>query len=280
MGGARASTARGSTIRCRLPPGFEALEAAGARALRAAGSSAAISRSAWSLRRTAGAESDRASTRRRSSSSSAIAGTAARKARRRAAAHRRPAGAARRPRGRSSPRTTRQAGGARQGAARRLAGRACRSCAPCARPKERSCARIVSAHQLDRIEGLAVAARDSPARSAEAIRARLAEQVAAAARNQRQPSIRDRLHQEAVLLATRADIQEEIDRLFAHVEAARALARQPRNRSDASSISSPRSSIARPIRCAPRRSDRTLTAIGLDLKTVIDQMREQVQNIE
>ncbi|MGE3876439.1 MAG: YicC/YloC family endoribonuclease [Parvibaculaceae bacterium] len=131
---------------------------------------------------------------------------------------------------------------------------------------------------LDRIEKLVIAARDNPARSVEAIRARLAEQVA----RLMETSVsfdRDRLHQEAVLLATRADIAEEIDRLFAHIGAARKLIQsdQPAGR-QLDFLSQEFNREANTL-CS-KAADRSLTAIGLELKTVIDQMREQVQNIE
>jgi uncharacterized protein (TIGR00255 family) len=136
----------------------------------------------------------------------------------------------------------------------------------------------VITRQLDRIEELTIAARDNPARTPEAILKRLSEQVSRlmAANTSFDP---DRLHQEAVLLATRADIQEEIDRLFAHIEAARKLleSSEPTGRSFdflAQEFNREANTL-----CS-KASDRTLTQIGLDLKTVIDQMREQVQNIE
>jgi uncharacterized protein (TIGR00255 family) len=87
------------------------------------------------------------------------------------------------------------------------------------------------------------------------------------------------LHQELALLAVKADITEEIDRLKAHVNATRALldAQGPVGRKldflmqefnrEANTLCSKAGSTA-------------LTAIGLDLKAVIDQMREQVQNVE
>jgi uncharacterized protein (TIGR00255 family) len=131
---------------------------------------------------------------------------------------------------------------------------------------------------LDRIEKLVIAARDNPARSVEAIRARLAEQVArlmeaSASFDQ------DRLYQEAVLLATRADVAEEIDRLLAHIGAARKLilSDEPAGR-QLDFLSQEFNREANTL-CS-KASDRSLTAIGLELKTVIDQMREQVQNIE
>ena len=132
--------------------------------------------------------------------------------------------------------------------------------------------------QLSRIAALAIAARDNPARSVEAIKARLAEQVARLMDTGAEFD-RDRLHQEAMLIATRADIQEELDRLFSHVEAAQALL------GSGEAIGRKFDFLAQEFNreantlCA-KAIDRTLTAIGLDLKTVIDQMREQVQNIE
>ena len=88
-----------------------------------------------------------------------------------------------------------------------------------------------------------------------------------------------RLAQELALIAVKTDVTEEIDRLRAHIGAARDLVAtdgpvgrkldflmQEFNR-EANTLCSKAQSAA-------------LTAIGLDLKTVIDQMREQVQNIE
>jgi uncharacterized protein (TIGR00255 family) len=131
---------------------------------------------------------------------------------------------------------------------------------------------------LDRIEKLVIAARDNPARSVEAIRARLVEQVARLMESNATFD-RDRLHQEAVLLATRADIAEEIDRLFAHIGAARKLIQsdQPAGR-QLDFLSQEFNREANTL-CS-KAADRSLTAVGLELKTVIDQMREQVQNIE
>ncbi|HTN97085.1 MAG TPA: DUF1732 domain-containing protein, partial [Nordella sp.] len=132
--------------------------------------------------------------------------------------------------------------------------------------------------QLDRIEKLVVAARDNPARSVEAIRARLAEQVSRLMEVNASFD-RDRLHQEAVLLATRADIVEEIDRLVAHIDAARALLRSSEPAGRQLDFLAQEFNREANTLCS-KASDRTLTATGLELKTVIDQMREQVQNIE
>jgi uncharacterized protein (TIGR00255 family) len=122
------------------------------------------------------------------------------------------------------------------------------------------------------------AAEASPARRPEAIRARLAEQVAALL--DAAPALDpDRLHQEAVLLATKADIREEIDRLDAHVVAATEML------ADGGPVGRRLDFLAQEFGretntlCA-KANDRTLTAIGLELKAVVDQLREQIQNLE
>jgi uncharacterized protein (TIGR00255 family) len=138
-------------------------------------------------------------------------------------------------------------------------------------------AAILSA-QLNRIEQLTIAARDCPARSPDAVRSRLKEQVERLleASDTFEPT---RLHQEAVLIATRADIQEELDRLFAHIEAARGLAASPEPAGRKFEFLAQEFNREANTLCS-KALDTSLTAIGLDLKTVIDQLREQVQNIE
>ena len=89
----------------------------------------------------------------------------------------------------------------------------------------------------------------------------------------------NRLEQELAILAVKSDTTEEIDRLLAHVESAKemlvsegAVGRkldflmQEFNR-EANTLCS-------------KSGSKELTRIGLELKTVIDQMREQVQNVE
>ena len=81
--------------------------------------------------------------------------------------------------------------------------------------------RLLSA-RLDEIAALAARAEAAPGRKPEAIKARLAEQVATLlSASQRFDS--DRLHQEAIMLAAKADIREELDRLASHVEQAQKL---------------------------------------------------------
>ncbi len=136
----------------------------------------------------------------------------------------------------------------------------------------------VIGRQLSRIEELTIAARDNPARSVEAISKRLAEQVGRLMNANATFDV-DRLHQEAVLIATKADIQEEIDRLFAHVAAARKLVLTPEPAGRSFDFLAQEFNREANTLCS-KASDRSLTQAGLDLKTVIDQMREQVQNIE
>ena len=88
-----------------------------------------------------------------------------------------------------------------------------------------------------------------------------------------------RLAQELALLAVKTDITEELDRLAAHVSAARA------HLTDGAGVGRKLDFLMQEFMreantlCSKAQS-LTLTRIGLDLKTVIDQMREQVQNIE
>jgi uncharacterized protein (TIGR00255 family) len=132
--------------------------------------------------------------------------------------------------------------------------------------------------RLAEIARLVRAAEASPARTPEAIRARLAEQVAALL--DAAPALDpDRLHQEAVLLATKADIREEIDRLDAHVAAAREILAEGGPVGRRLDFLAQEFGRETNTLCA-KANDRTLTAIGLDLKAVVDQLREQIQNLE
>jgi uncharacterized protein (TIGR00255 family) len=132
--------------------------------------------------------------------------------------------------------------------------------------------------QVSRIAELTQAASVNPARSAEAIKLRLKDQIAKLleASNSFDP---DRLHQEAVMIATRADIQEEIDRLVAHIAAAHDLliSKEPVGRK-LDFLAQEFNREANTL-CS-KAGDKSMSAIGLELKTIIDQLREQVQNIE
>ena len=146
-----------------------------------------------------------------------------------------------------------------------------------ARRQEGSQIATVLLDRLDEIEILVQRAETHPSRSRDTILAKLRRQVADIAADIAMPE--DRLAQEALLLATKADIREELDRLVAHIASARQLVRgggavgrrldflaQEFNR-EANTLCSKSNAVE-------------LTAIGLDLKAAIDQLREQVQNIE
>ncbi len=132
--------------------------------------------------------------------------------------------------------------------------------------------------RLDDIERLVRSAEASPARTPDAIRTRLAEQIAALL--DAAPTLDpDRLHQEAVLLANKADIREEIDRLDAHIAATRDLIAE--NGPVGRRLDFLAQEFNREVNtlCA-KSNDRALTAIGLELKSLVDQLREQIQNLE
>lgn len=133
--------------------------------------------------------------------------------------------------------------------------------------------------QISQIERLVREAIGYHAAAAAGIGARLKEQVdrlLAASGNQLDPT---RLHQEVALLATRYDIEEEIKRLTVHVASARDLlkAKEPVGRK-LDFLTQEFNREANTL-CS-KANESELTRAGLALKAVIDQMREQVQNIE
>ncbi|MBL4758166.1 MAG: YicC family protein [Rhizobiales bacterium] len=136
----------------------------------------------------------------------------------------------------------------------------------------------IIAGQLQRISELTSEAAAAPSRSPENIRARILQQIERVTdvASEMDP---DRLHQEAVIIAAKADIQEEIDRLKAHVEAGRDLLSS--NGPAGRKLDFLTQEFNRESNTLCSKSNHVdLTSIGLELKVVIDQMREQVQNIE
>ena len=89
----------------------------------------------------------------------------------------------------------------------------------------------------------------------------------------------DRLHQEALIIATKADIREELDRLTAHVQDARALIAQGRGVGRKLDFLAQEFNREANTLCS-KSADIALTRNGLALKAVIDQFREQSQNVE
>ena len=119
----------------------------------------------------------------------------------------------------------------------------------------------------------------SPARTPEAIRQRLKEQVGAAAGERNANFDETRLYQEAAMLATRADVEEELNASAAHVAGARELL--PRSGPAGRRLDFLAQEFNREANTlCSKANDAETTRAGLELKAVIDQMREQVQNIE
>lgn len=137
-------------------------------------------------------------------------------------------------------------------------------------------ATILSA-RLEKIAALTQAADICPARKPEAIQARLAQSLAFLAGNANFDQ--NRLHQEALMLAAKADIREELDRLAAHTNAAREiLARGGAAGRRLDFLAQELSREANTL-CA-KSNDVELTNVGLELKAAVEQFREQVQNVE
>ena len=137
--------------------------------------------------------------------------------------------------------------------------------------------KILSA-RLSEIGTLAARAEATPGRKPEAIKARLAEQVATLLEASQRFDA-DRLHQEAILLATKIDIREELDRLAAHVAQAKKLI------ADGGPIGRKLDFLSQELNresntLCSKANDLELTNIGLELKAVVEQFREQVQNLE
>lgn len=132
--------------------------------------------------------------------------------------------------------------------------------------------------RLDQIELLARRAESAPGRQPEAIRARLAEQIATLlGASERFDS--DRLNQEALMMATKADIREELDRIASHLSQARELIGKggPVGRR----LDFLAQEFNREVNtCCSKSNDLELTNTGLELKNVVEQFREQVQNLE
>ena len=128
-----------------------------------------------------------------------------------------------------------------------------------------------------RIEALVATAGDLAATQPEALKERFARRIAELAGNGAE--LQERIVQEAALLAVKADVREELDRLTAHVAAARALLS-----ADAASgrrLDFLSQEFMREANTLCSKSAATaLTAAGLELKAVIEQFREQVQNVE
>ena len=146
------------------------------------------------------------------------------------------------------------------------------------RAAEGAALQTVIAAQLDRIAALTAQAKAEADTRREASASLLRDALARVLSNAEGVD-ETRLAQELAMLAVKNDVTEELDRLTAHIAAARDLLAEPgpvgrkfdflmqEFMREANTLCSKAQALA-------------LTRIGLDLKTVIDQMREQVQNVE
>ncbi len=147
-----------------------------------------------------------------------------------------------------------------------------------ARAAEGAHLKVVVAEQIDRIEALVADVEAAPERAPDLLRDRLRDQVGKLL--DAAPKLDEgRLHQEAALLAAKVDVEEELKRLRVHVAAARELLESE-------------GAVGRRLDFLAQEFNReantlcskshfpAITRLGLELKAVIDQLREQVQNIE
>jgi uncharacterized protein (TIGR00255 family) len=128
------------------------------------------------------------------------------------------------------------------------------------------------------LELLALRAESDPSRSTGKIREQLTAQVAQLLASSSALD-ESRLHQEVAILATKADIAEEIDRVKTHVESVRQML------DEGGPIGRKLDFIAQEFNreantLCSKSNAASITAIGLEMKVAIDQFREQVQNVE
>lgn len=137
---------------------------------------------------------------------------------------------------------------------------------------------LVEGH-LAEIERLCGQAGQIAASQPESLRKRLSEQLAELLSSNGASLNEERLTQEVALLATKADVREELDRLAAHVQAVRDLLRQGGAIGRKLDFLCQEFNREANTLCS-KAADLALTAIGIDLKATIEQLREQIQNIE
>jgi uncharacterized protein (TIGR00255 family) len=136
----------------------------------------------------------------------------------------------------------------------------------------------ILSQRMDEIEKLAGRAEAAPGRKPEAIKARLAEQIAALLESSERFDP-DRLNQEALMIAAKADIREELDRIASHISQAREMIGK------GGAVGRRLDFLAQEFNrevntCCSKSNDLELTNTGLEMKNVVEQFREQVQNLE
>jgi uncharacterized protein (TIGR00255 family) len=136
----------------------------------------------------------------------------------------------------------------------------------------------ILSQRMNEIEILAKRAEAAPGRKPEAVKARLAEQIAALLESSDRFDS-DRLNQEALLIAAKADIREELDRIASHISQAREMIAK------GGAVGRRLDFLAQEFNrevntCCSKSNDLELTNTGLAMKNVVEQFREQVQNLE
>jgi uncharacterized protein (TIGR00255 family) len=136
----------------------------------------------------------------------------------------------------------------------------------------------ILAQRMDEIERLAKRAEAAPGRKPDAIKARIAEQIATLldTSDRFDP---DRLSQEAIMIAAKADIREELDRIASHIAQTRELL--GKGGAVGRRLDFLAQEFNREVNTTCSKSnDIELTNTGLEMKNVVEQFREQVQNLE
>src|ERR1700751_2813010 len=136
----------------------------------------------------------------------------------------------------------------------------------------------ILSQRMDESEQLAKKAEAAPGRKPEAIKARLADQIAALLESSDRFDP-DRLNQEALLMAAKADIREELDRIASHIAQAREMI--ARGGPVGRRLDFLAQEFNREVNtCCSKSIDIELTNTSLEMKNVVEQFREQVQNLE
>jgi uncharacterized protein (TIGR00255 family) len=136
---------------------------------------------------------------------------------------------------------------------------------------------VVFTEAAGRLDALIAAARTSAAAAPAAALERIRQRLEALA-----PEVKldpARLAQEAAIAATRADVQEELERLSAHTLELRGLITKPEPAGRRLDFLSQELTREANTLCS-KSADLELTRIGLDIKTVVDQIKEQAANVE
>lgn len=147
-----------------------------------------------------------------------------------------------------------------------------------ARSAEGGRLREMLSHLLEEVASLVKGAAALAVTQPQALRERFLRQLATLL-EAAPPLPEERLAQELALLATRSDVREELDRLRAHITAARALLAEGTGVGRRLDFLCQEFNREANTLCS-KSSDMELTRLGLALKATIEQFREQVQNIE